>query len=359
MKVAIIGVGLYGAYIAFKLNKIGNVSVDLFEKNKKILDSTAKKNQYRLHTGYHYPRSKETILQTIEGYNLFKREFKNFIYFPKKNYYLVHKESLVNYQKYLKLYNGLKLKFKKININNCSKYLDIKQFSGCMNTEEGVILIDKLIAYFRKKLKKKNKIYLGSNVDQIDSKKGYVFLNKKKFKKYDLIINTTYTNPNLGLKKNKFRLKFELTGMVKILKPFDEQLGITIMDGQFCSLYPQNKKESTISSVKYTPIYKSTSFKKINDKIKSLNKNKIKKKIIYHAAEFLKIKYYKLKPKLILSHKVKLRNDQNDIRTSSIKFENKLISILCGKIDAAPVIYKKIQKIIEGKLRYDQNFTSR
>ena len=49
--------------------------------------------------------------------------------------------------------------------------------------------------------------------------------------------------------------------MVKIQKPFNEQVGLTIMDGNYCSLYPQNEKESTISSVKFTPIYKSTSFK--------------------------------------------------------------------------------------------------
>ena len=29
-----------------------------------------------------------------------------------------------------------------------------------------------------------------------------------KFKKYDYIINTTYENPNLGLTKNKFKLKY-------------------------------------------------------------------------------------------------------------------------------------------------------
>ena len=77
MKIAIIGVGLYGAYIAYKLGKFKNISVDLFEKRKKILDSTSKKNQYRLHIGYHYPRSKETILQTIEGYNYFRKEFRH------------------------------------------------------------------------------------------------------------------------------------------------------------------------------------------------------------------------------------------------------------------------------------------
>ena len=138
--------------------------------------------------------------------------------------------------------------------------------------------------------------------------------------------------------------------MVKILKPFSKQVGITIMDGLFCSLYPQNKRECTISSVKFTPIYKSSSFKKINNKIKTLNKDKVKKNIINHAAKFLNLKKKEMKSKLILSHKVKLKNDKNDVRTSSMRFENKLISILCGKIDAAPVIFKKIKDIIDKKV---------
>lgn len=351
MKIAIIGAGIYGAYIANKLSENKNLSIDLFEKRKKILNSTAKKNQYRLHIGYHYPRSKETILQTINGYGLFKKEFKKFLYFPKKNYYLIHKKSIVNFKKYLKIYKKFNLKFKEVNINTYSKYLNSKNILGCVNTEEGVILIDKLIQHLNKKLKKKITIYLGSNIDRIDNLNGIIFCGKKKFKKYDFIINTTYENPNLGLYKNKFNLKFELTGMVKILKPFKEQLGITIMDGPFCSLYPQNEKECTISSVKFTPIYKSLSFKKIIEKAKSLDKDHAKKKIIDHASKYIIFNNKNMKSKLILSHKVKLRNDKNDVRTSIFKFENKLVSILCGKIDAVPVVYEKIKKIIDKKIK--------
>ena len=75
MKIAIIGAGFYGSYLAYKFSNIKSVKVDLFEKNKRILSETAIKNQYRLHTGYHYPRSIATILQTSEGYTLFKKEF--------------------------------------------------------------------------------------------------------------------------------------------------------------------------------------------------------------------------------------------------------------------------------------------
>lgn len=353
MKIAIVGVGLYGAYIAEMLSKNKKNQIDLFEKKKIILDSTAKKNQYRLHTGYHYPRSKETILQTIKGFKIFKKKFKDFLYFPKKNYYLIHKESLINYKEYLRKYDLHNLKYNKVSTKKYSNYVDTNQIDGCVNTEEGVILIDKLIPFLRKKLKKTTKIYPETAIDRIDNKNGFIFSGKKTFKKYDFIINATYENPNLGLLKKKFKIKFELTGMVKISKPFKEQIGLTIMDGPFCSLYPQNKKDATISSVKYTPIYKSNSFKRLNKKIKTIDKNKIKKNIINHASKFINFKNKNLKSELILSHKVKLRDDKNDKRTSSIIVENKLVSILCGKIDAAPLIYDKINKIIKKKFHYE------
>ncbi len=346
MKIAIIGVGLYGAYIANELCKNKKFNLDLYDKRKKILDSTAKKNQYRLHTGYHYPRSKETILQTIKGFKIFKKKFNKYLYFPKKNYYLIHKNSWISFSKYQNIFNNLNLKFSTIKKNNYSKYLNTDKILGGINTEEGVILIDKLILNLKKNLKSKTNIYLNQKIEKIDNSKGLVFLDKKKFKKYDYIINTTYENPNLGLTKNKFKLKYELTGMVKISKPFKEQLGITIMDGPFCSLYPQNKKVCTVSSVKYTPIFKSNSFKKINEKVKILNKDKVKNKILKHVSEYIKFNNKNMKSSLILSHKVKLRNDKNDLRTSSVKYENKLISILCGKIDAAPVIFNEIKKKI-------------
>ena len=44
MKVAIVGAGLYGSYIAYMLSRNKKISIDLYEKKKKILDSTAKKN---------------------------------------------------------------------------------------------------------------------------------------------------------------------------------------------------------------------------------------------------------------------------------------------------------------------------
>ena len=66
MKIGIIGGGFYGCYIAQKLSLKHKVTI--IDKNASILMEAAKYNQYRLHQGYHYPRSEETIKQTFLGY---------------------------------------------------------------------------------------------------------------------------------------------------------------------------------------------------------------------------------------------------------------------------------------------------
>ena len=49
---------------------------------------------------------------------------------------------------------------------------------------------------------------------------------------------------------------------------------------------------------------------KINDKLEKLDKHKIKQKIINHASKYINFKNLKMKSDLILSHKVKFKNDK-------------------------------------------------
>ena len=120
------------------------------------------------------------------------------------------------------------------------------------------------------------------------------------------------------------------------------------MDGSYVSLYPRNKKEASISSVKYTPIKK---FKKLSNLEKYLkyanrNKKKIEKKIINHSKKFFNDKIKIVNKGLIIAPKVKILNDKLSERVSLIKRNQKTLSILCGKLDAAPLTFEKIKNII-------------
>tara|TARA_B100000575_G_C23117022_1_gene645858 strand:+ start:965 stop:2020 length:1056 start_codon:yes stop_codon:yes gene_type:complete len=346
MDIAIIGGGFYGCYLAKHLGK--NNKVYLYEKNSKLIQESGRNNQYRLHLGFHYPRSPETIEQTIEGYNHFRKEFKKFIYFPKKNYYLIHKKSLISFNKYCKIFKKKKIFFKKVSLKKIPYLKSLDQYSGAIETNEGVILIDKLIKNLTKTIKKNVNLFLNTEIKKIDSENGLVYFRENNHKKFDYIINTTYLNPNLGLSKKKFQSKYEGTAMLIPKTKIPNLPGITIMDGNFVSLYPRSKNEFSISSVKYTPVYKFNSYKNI-ERFKNLlkikkNEIKIKKNIFKHFSKFINLKFELKKSKLETSFKIKLKKDTNSLRTTDLIIEKKLISVFCGKLDTVPLILNKLKK---------------
>ena len=346
-KICIIGGGFYGCYIAKKIKEnYANTDIEIFEKNKSLITEAGKNNQYRLHLGFHYPRSLETIRQTQKGSKIFINEFKKFISKPKKNLYLIHKKSLITYAKYKKIFKSLNIKFKEMNLKDI-KFLKKKEmYQGVINTNEQVILIDKLIPSLTKFVKKNCRVNFKNEIKKVNSIKGEIFDKNNKVKKFDCIINTSYTNPNLGLKK-KYKIKYEIAGMVKIKNTLKDS-AITIMDGPFVSLYPRNKTEASISSVKFTPIKK---FRKLSDLKKYTNmaiKNKkiIEEKIINHSKEFFNDNIKIINYGLIISPKVKILNDKRSERLSIVKQNNKTLSLLCGKLDAAPLAYKSIENFL-------------
>ena len=68
MNVAIIGAGWYGCHIGLYLKQQGH-DIKIFEKNSDIFLGSSGSNQFRLHTGYHYPRSSETISETKKNFH--------------------------------------------------------------------------------------------------------------------------------------------------------------------------------------------------------------------------------------------------------------------------------------------------
>ena len=65
MRIAIVGGGIFGITASIILAK--NHQVELFEKNNELLQSASGSNQYRIHRGYHYPRSPDTVKDIIES----------------------------------------------------------------------------------------------------------------------------------------------------------------------------------------------------------------------------------------------------------------------------------------------------
>ena len=93
-KIAIIGAGWFGCYIAYDLIRSG-YDVNVFEKEKEIFLGASGFNQNRLHQGFHYPRSYKTIQDSKIGYKKFIKKFPNFIKNIRENLYVIAKHKKI------------------------------------------------------------------------------------------------------------------------------------------------------------------------------------------------------------------------------------------------------------------------
>lgn len=89
VRVAVAGAGIYGATVAIRLAEQGH-KVRLFDPLG-LLRAASAINQYRVHAGYHYPRSRETIRETLEARAEFMRVFERAIVRNSRHYYAIPK----------------------------------------------------------------------------------------------------------------------------------------------------------------------------------------------------------------------------------------------------------------------------
>jgi flavin-dependent dehydrogenase len=84
MRVAVIGAGVFGSVIAWKLAEKG-VAAQIFDSKREVLRGTTPKSVLRLHLGLHYPRDLGTAIQSRQGYERFLSEFGDTVDFGFRN----------------------------------------------------------------------------------------------------------------------------------------------------------------------------------------------------------------------------------------------------------------------------------
>ena len=126
-KICIIGGGFYGCYLAkkFKEKYKSKIQIDIFEKNTKLIQEAGSNNQHKLHLGFHYPRSMDTIKQVINGSKSSPKSLEDLFFFPKENLYLIHKKSIVNSDTFFNIFKKLNVKINKFDLKKI-KILRIK-----------------------------------------------------------------------------------------------------------------------------------------------------------------------------------------------------------------------------------------
>jgi len=347
MKIAIIGSGYFGTTLALILNK--KHSVDLYEKEKDILNGASKVNQFRFHLGFHYPRSPKTINEINLSQKLFLNFFPSKVFGKTKNYYsIANKNSKTSFSKYLKFLKKFKLKYATIKNN---KFDNISDF---------ILTKEKILNYFtiKKFLKKKLK---QSNVKLFLNKK----FTKKNLKLYDKVVVCAYSQNNkilkeLGVEKKTSSYRYELIEkiLIKLPKQYKNK-SYVVMDGKFVCVDPYlNTNYHLLSDVKFSKIeitkkrtleFRSNKFRYVNNK---LNKNidiSNFRKFIEHSSTFLPfLKEAKYIGSFFIVRTLKPKVEKTDERTGEIQIlNNKIISIFSSKWNTCIYVAKKLNNLLQ------------
>ena len=325
MKIIIIGGGWYGLHITnFLLENYKNVELQILEKTPKFFENSSNYNQNRLHLGYHYPRSSNTRELCKTGYDRFIKKYRNVIDFIDNNFYLISKESLIDYETYKKIYsNDLKYDHTEI-INRYFTNID----GNIINTKEKIINSNKVKKYFEKN---KKLIKFNYEVKKIEKRNNKIIINDDL--ECDLLLDCTYNQ--LGISKKKYIYELTISLIYQKINNNVSFESLTIMDGDFFSLFPRDisKEKYTLTHVKYTPLIKSYD---IHDILSyKIDKKKVQK-IIENMENEVKKYYKEFKKDFIYkdyftSYKCKLI-DNNDNRDCIIEENDNIISVNCGKI---------------------------
>lgn len=348
MKIAVVGAGIFGVTTALTLSE-NSYNVTLFEEESDILQKASKCNHNRLHFGFHYPRSLETALQSLDGFNLFRSKFGNSIVQDFPNYYLVHKNGKVEPKEYISFCNNANINY---TIEEPSTFVNMDNISLSVKTDEPIFDYEQI------KLKLQN---------MLNQSKVNLVLNTRVNKKEDLdefeiIINTSYSNINLvnnffDLPKVKLKLQDVIVPNFKV---DIDRIGLTIVDGDFCSIMPKGFDQSSflLYHVKYSVLSQIQGTDPdelmINNDEKFLSESIDK---IYSNS----LSYYPfLKDVSKKSYWRTIRAlpiNNNDERLSYLNFyhkENKkIINVLSGKITTCWLIAEKIKNFV------DENSTHR
>ena len=150
-KIAVIGAGFYGSYIALKLADKGHkvILIDPEDKSSATLHCQA-----RLHSGMFYVRSIKDLLSCARNFTKFLKIFKPYIYSEFNSYYLIDKNSKVDFDSYKNICKETGLKTKEVKLD----YIDSNSVQGILKTNEFSINTSELLFSLRDKCKNHHNI---------------------------------------------------------------------------------------------------------------------------------------------------------------------------------------------------------
>lgn len=346
--VAVIGAGIFGSSAAIQLSRNG-YRVDLFEKESDILQGASGINQYRLHRGYHYPRSAETIKSLQDSEASFLAEYKDAVINQHDHHYCIAKEnSKTTPQEFLAL-------CKKWNLHNEPAQLSFVNPNAValvVKGKEALINPHKLKEIVLEKLRESGvnlKLNTEAKLSDLDA--------------YDIVINCTYANLNwLSDRYPALRRSYQFELCEKPVLKLPEQFkgkSVVVLDGPFMCIDPYGQTDYHVmgnvvhaihaSNTGYLPILPEA-FKPL------INKGVIEnppitniEKMIESASEFMpEIKKAQHIGSMYTFRTVLPDVDHTDERPTIVqRIDTKLINIFSGKIGNCVESARQVLALLE------------
>jgi voltage-gated potassium channel Kch len=234
-KIAIAGAGIYGATSAIRLAERGH-KVTLFDPLG-VMRAASAINQYRVHSGYHYPRSPETIIETLEARREFIEAFAPAIVRNSRHYYAIPREgSRTRPQEYEQIMgsHGLPLYARR------PDWINFEYIDRCYEVDENIYDPDLL------------RWVIESRLAALEIKFEQGSFSREARGDYDFVVWATY---GLGASRDIFKIaKVQVAEKILVVLPAELRgVALVVVDGPFTAFDPYGSSEhSLFGSAKHT-----------------------------------------------------------------------------------------------------------
>jgi hypothetical protein len=239
--IAVAGAGIYGSTAAIRLAERGH-RVTLFDPLG-ILRAASAINQYRVHSGYHYPRSPETIAETQEARREFIEAYAPAIVHNSQHYYAIPREgsrtSADDYERIMREHN--------LPLRICRPdWMNFNFIDRCYEVEENIYDPNILGTLVETRLLE-SKVKFERREFQWEMRDGY-----------DYVIWATY---GMGPSGRVFKIaKYQVAEKILIELPEElHHIALVVVDGPFTAFDPYASSQfSLFGSAKHTNHWSTT-----------------------------------------------------------------------------------------------------
>jgi len=345
MKIAVVGCGFFGITAALKLSYSGH-DVSLFDFKPDILSSASRTNQLRLHRGYHYPRSSETVESLLSSLPKFLEFYGEAAINKYDHHYAIASSgSFLSGSEYISFLDKFSLEYEILENN----FINSSAIDILVKVEESLLDYHKIYKISKDRLLKSN-VCLKLNSE----------FTEEMIAGYDKVVNCTYSSINkLTPWAKKREYQFEVCEKICVSPPKNlHGVSLVVMDGPFMCIDPYGDTGFSLlgnvvhaihaSNIGHTPIVPNNISPYLNKGIVSTKEISKFQSFIESGSHFIKDfdKCQYVGSMFTVRAVLPYKDDSDERPTIVTEMNGNVINIFSGKIDTCVSAADKVLEII-------------